>query len=159
MDRARPVKKHLIVFIFSIESFISDFNSKFRWKAAFFCKMTRGKPIFGRFSSSALFTPIQSFFLMFNDKTLLACFLYIDQIMKLCKIPATLLELFTKAMPLVFHQAPEARGGFLIIYQIRVYLVMVYRKTWLHIVLPLSFRINCIQNLNIILNRKANRKN
>jgi hypothetical protein len=78
--------------------------------------------------------------------------------MKLCKIPATLFDLFTKAIPLVFHQAPEARGGFLIIYQIGVYLVMVYRKTWLHIVLPLAFRINCIQNLNIIINRKAQQK-
>jgi hypothetical protein len=41
-------------------------------KAAFFCKLTRGRLFLGGFSSPALFLLTQSDFLLVNDKTLLA---------------------------------------------------------------------------------------
>jgi hypothetical protein len=39
---------------------------------------------------------------------------------KICRIHATLIKSFTKATPLMFHQALEASGGFLIIYQLQL---------------------------------------
>jgi hypothetical protein len=51
-------------------------------------------------------------------------------------------------MPLVFYQVPEARRGFLIICRsitIDGYLVLMYRKTQLHIVQPRAFHINRVQ--------------
>jgi hypothetical protein len=59
------------------------------------------------------------------------------KLQNICIIHATLFRSFTKAMPLIFHQAPEAHGAaLLIIYQLQidVYLVMIYIKIWLHIV-------------------------
>jgi hypothetical protein len=39
---------------------------------------------------------------------------------KICRIHGTLIKSFTKGTPLMFYQALEASGGFLIIYQLQL---------------------------------------